>query len=192
MLAVSVKIFHSDSSTIIKENMSLLQDIPLTLRLGFPDVVYPGDVRNELYIKLWSGEFLSSNSGSARLSMANFTRPGPVSQNVQVTIEVRDREGHTIENAISLGSGEPSMTQFHSMVFMRNNQPTFGELIKLQLPLRGVPNFQHRSGRGLNLDKPFAFTSQRSFPAKARSWRMGAIQYCTAQIGWRKLRLTCM
>ncbi|OJA18408.1 hypothetical protein AZE42_06392, partial [Rhizopogon vesiculosus] len=174
MLAVSVKIFHGDSSTIIKENMSLLQDIPLTLRLGFPDVVFPGDVRNELYIKLWSGEFLSSNSGSARLSMVNFTRPGPVSQNVQVTIEVRDREGHTIENAISLGSGEPSVTQFHSMVFMRNNQPTFGELIKLQLPLLGVPNwhlfftFRHRSGRGLNLnaDKPFAFTFQPLFPGQ--------------------------
>jgi len=172
MIAVSVKIFHGDSSTIIRENMSLLQDIPLTLRLGFPDVVFPGDVRNELYIKLWSGEFLSSHSGSARLSMVNFTRPGPVSQNVQVTIEVRDRVGNTIENAISLGSGEPNVTQFHSMVFMRNNQPTFGELIKLQLPLRGIPNwhlfftFRHRSGRGLSADKPFAFAFQPLFPGQ--------------------------
>ncbi|KAG1904321.1 uncharacterized protein F5891DRAFT_1126689 [Suillus fuscotomentosus] len=172
MLAVSVKIFHGDSSTIIRENMSLLQGIPLTLRLGFPDVVFPGDVRNELYIKLWTGDFPSSPSGSARLSMVNFTRPGPVSQNAQVSIEVRDQEGRTIENAISLGSGEPNVTQFHSMVFMRNNQPTFGELIKLQLPLRGIPNwhlfftFRNRSGRGLNADKPFAFAFQPLFPGQ--------------------------
>lgn len=172
MLAVSVKIFHGDSSTTIRENMSLLQDIPLTLRLGFPDVVFPGDVRNELYIKLWSGEFSASHSGSARLSMVNFTRPGPVSQNVQVTIEVRDREGRTLEDVISLGSGEPRVMQFHSMVFMRNNQPTFGELIKLRLPLHGVPNwhlfftFRNRSGRGLNADKPFAFAFQPLFPGQ--------------------------
>ncbi|KAG2121394.1 hypothetical protein BD769DRAFT_1479223 [Suillus cothurnatus] len=172
MLAVSVKIFHGDSSTVIRENMSLLQDIPLTLRLGFPDVVFPGDVRNELYIKLWTGDFPSSPSGSARLSMVNFTRPGPVSQNAQVSIEVRDQEGRTIDNAISMGSGEPSVTQFHSMVFMRNNQPTFGELIKLQLPLRGIPNwhlfftFRNRSGRGLNTDKPFAFAFQPLFPGQ--------------------------
>ncbi|KAG1853079.1 C2 domain in Dock180 and Zizimin proteins-domain-containing protein [Suillus subluteus] len=172
MLAVSVKIFHGDSSTVIRENMSLLQDIPLTLRLGIPDVVFPGDVRNELYIKLWTGDFPSSPSGSAQLSMVNFTCPGPVSQNAQVSIEVRDQEGRTIENAISLGSGESSVTQFHSMVFMRNNQPTFGELIKLQLPLRGIPNwhlfftFRNRSGRGLNADKPFAFAFQPLFPGQ--------------------------
>ncbi|KAG2364374.1 hypothetical protein BDR07DRAFT_1401549 [Suillus spraguei] len=185
MLAVSVKIFHGDSATIIRENMSLLQDIPLTLRLGFPDVVFPGDVRNELYIKLWTGDFPSSPSGSARLSMVNFTRPGPVSQNAQVSIEVRNQEGRTIENAISLGSGEPNVTQFHSMVFMRNNQPTFGELIKLQLPLRGIPNwhlfftFRNRFGRGLNADKPFAFAFQPLFPGRGLLYRADKLPQIT-------------
>ncbi|KAF9245029.1 hypothetical protein BU15DRAFT_59190 [Melanogaster broomeanus] len=173
MLAVSVKIFHGDSSTIIRENMSLLQDIPLTLRLGFPDVVFPGDVRNELYIKLWSGEFPTSHTPSARLSMVNFARPGPAAQNVQVTIVIRDSSGRSVENAISLGAGEPPVTQFHSMVFARNNQPTFGELIKLQLPLRGVPDwhlfitFRNRSGnRALGPDRPFAFAFQPLFPGQ--------------------------
>lgn len=173
MLAVSVKIFHGDVSTIIRENMSLLQDIPLTLRLGFPDVVFPGDIRNELYIKLWSGEFPTSHAQSARLSMVNFARPGPLAQNVQVSIEVRDFTGKAVENAISLGSGEPPVTQFHSIVFARNNQPTYGELIKLQLPLRGVPNwhlfftFRNRTGnRALGPDRPFAFAFQPLFPGQ--------------------------
>ena len=52
MLAVSIKIFYGGAETIVRENSSLLQDTPLSLRLGFPDVVFPGDVRNELYGKL--------------------------------------------------------------------------------------------------------------------------------------------
>lgn len=173
MLAVSVKVFHGDASTIIKENMSLLQDIPLTLRLGFPDVVFPGDIRNELYIKLWSGEFPTSHTQSARLSVANFARPGPSAQNVQVTIEVRDSTGATMENAISLGAGEPPVTQFHSIVFARNHQPTYGELIKLQLPLRGVPDwhlfftFRNRTGnRALGPERAYAFAFQPLFPGQ--------------------------
>ncbi|KAH7908606.1 hypothetical protein BJ138DRAFT_1157281 [Hygrophoropsis aurantiaca] len=179
MLAVSVKVFRGDAQTIIRENMSLLQDIPIALPLGFPDVVFPGDVRNELYIKLWSGDFSSTPSGGgARLSMVNFARPTPVSQNIQVTIEVRDQNGNAVENAISMGSGEPNVTQFHSMVFQRNNQPTFGELIKLQLPLQGTPNWhlfftlRNRSGRdratgrASDPDRPFAFAFQPLFPGQ--------------------------
>ena len=171
MVAVALKMFHGDSSTIIRENMSLLQDIPLTLRLGFPDVVFPGDVRNELYIKLWSGDFSTSHVPSNRLSVANLARPGPMTHNIQVNIEVRDSQGKQVERAISLGSGEQSVTVFHSMVFGRNNQPTFGELIKLQLPLRGVPGwhlfftFRNRSGhRILGPERPFAFAFQPLFP----------------------------
>ncbi|KAF7964947.1 hypothetical protein HWV62_1454, partial [Athelia sp. TMB] len=180
MLAVSVKIFRGDAKTIIRENTSLLQDAPLTLRLGFPDVVFPGDVRNELYIKLWSGEFSSTHSTNARLSVANFARGqmGQAGSNVQVTVEVRDQHGRAIDNVISQGSGEPLMTQFNSMVFMRNNQPTFGELIKLQLPLEDFPpwhlffTFRNRSGRERApprqstdvTDRPFAFAFQPLFP----------------------------
>ncbi|KAG2130218.1 C2 domain in Dock180 and Zizimin proteins-domain-containing protein [Suillus clintonianus] len=143
--------------------------------------VFPGDVRNELYIKLSTGDFPSSYSGSARLSMVKFTHPDQVSKSARVSIEVRDQEGRTIENAISLGSGEPSVTRFHSMVFMRNNQPTFGELIKLQLLLGIIPNWhlfftsRNRSGRGLNADQPFVFVFRPLFPGQGAFWRMGAI-----------------
>ncbi|KAF7315306.1 hypothetical protein MIND_00045100 [Mycena indigotica] len=174
-MAVTVKIFRGDSAIIVKENTSLLQDTPHTLRLGFPDVVFPGDVRNEFYIKLWSGEFSSSNNASGRLSVAQFARGqmGPPSNNVQVTVEVRDEDGRPIESVVSQGSGEPTMTQFHSMVFQRCNEPTFGELIKVQLPLQGIPQwhlfftFRNRSGRdrgARDSERPFAFAFQPLFP----------------------------
>ncbi|KAG6878530.1 hypothetical protein C0993_004428 [Termitomyces sp. T159_Od127] len=179
-LAVSIKVFRGDSSKIIRENMSLLQDTPKTLRLGFPDVVFPGDVRNELYIKLWCGDFTSLHTSTPRLSVANLTRGqiGTSFNNVQVTVEVRDQQGNTIENVISQGSGEPLMTRFHSMVFQRCNEPTFGELFKIELPLEWRPlwhlffTFRNRTGRErINIkggsdatDRPFAFAFQPLFP----------------------------
>ncbi|KAJ8488189.1 hypothetical protein ONZ45_g14041 [Pleurotus djamor] len=182
MLAVSVKTFRGDASTIIREHTSLLQDTPPTLRLGFPDVVFPGDTRNELYIKLWSGDFVVNHSASGRLGMS-FPRAqmGPVANNVQVSVEVRDQDGRVIENIIAPGSGEPPVTTFHSIVFQRCNQPTYGELIKIQLPSRGMPNwhlfftFRNRSSRekAANrmstadfMDRPFAFAFQPLFPDK--------------------------
>lgn len=170
--------FRGNVKTVVRENTSLLQDTPHTLRLGFPDVVFPGDARNELYIKLWCGDFTVGHTGPGRLSVANLARGqmGPSAVNVQITVEVKDDHGTTIENVISQGSGEPLMTQFHSMVFMRCNEPTFGELIKIQLPLNEVPkwhlffSFRNRSSRPSGKipvetnDRPFAFAFQPLFP----------------------------
>ncbi|KAF9007971.1 cytoplasmic protein [Cyathus striatus] len=180
LLAVSLKIFHGDSRTIVRENTSLLQDIPHTLPLGFPDVVFPGDPRNELYIKLWCGEFSTSHGHSGRLSVANFARGqmGPSANNIQITVEVRDQDGKPVDNVISQGSGEPFMSQFNSMVFQKCNEPTFGELIKIQLPPDGPPqwhlfftfrnrNPRERAGNKANYepnDRPFAFAFQPLFP----------------------------
>ncbi|RDX50021.1 cytoplasmic protein [Lentinus brumalis] len=178
MLAVSIKIFYGDAETIVKENSSLLQDTPLSLRLGFPDVVFPGDVRNELYVKLWSGDFSSSQSTNARRNVANFARGqvGSVTGNVQVTMEVRDQDGRTVERVISQCSGEPEVTQFHSMVFQRTTQPHFGELVKLRLPQHGAQQwhlfftFRQRSTRDRSSsrvevsERPFAFAYLPLFP----------------------------
>lgn len=180
MIAVSVKLFHGNAETIVKENTSLLLDVPLTLRLGFPDVVFPGDVRNELYIKLWSGDFSSSHTSTARHSIANFTRnPTPQTNNIQVSLEVRDRDGKPVSRVISPGSGEPEILVFNSMVFIRNSQPTFGELVKLKLPLDGMLpqwhlffTFRYRSTKDKPIskaaaeamDRPFAFAFLALFP----------------------------
>ena len=166
-LAVSIKIFRGNLKTVVRENTSLLLDVPQTLRLGFPDVVFPGDARNELYIKLWCGDF-NPISGTSRLNVAQFARSqmSHPAVNVQITVEVRDAMGNVIENVISQGSGEPSITQFQSMVFTRCNEPTFGELIKIQLPIDELPQwhlfftFRNRASQKTGNDKPFAFAFQ--------------------------------
>lgn len=143
MLAINVKVFHGDTPTIVRENPSLFQDVPLAARLGFPDVVFPGDQRNEAYIKLWSGEFFPSGNKMA----------GGNLKNLQVSAEVRTRDGRVLEDVISRGAGEALVTQFDSLVFYHQNAPTWGELIKLQLPHNIMEDchiffsFRHRSSK---------------------------------------------
>ncbi|KAK0550096.1 Deoxycytidine kinase 1 [Tilletia horrida] len=144
MLAVNVKVFYGDAATLVRENTSLLGEAPLTARLGFPDVVFPGEERNEAYIKLWSGEFFPSGS-----KMAGGGSP----KNIQVSAEVRTAEGQVLQNVISRGSGEALVTQFDSTVFYHQNSPTWGELFKLVLPHQQMEQchifftFRHRSSR---------------------------------------------
>ncbi|OBZ66616.1 Dedicator of cytokinesis protein 3 [Grifola frondosa] len=179
MMAVSIKVFYGDADTVVRENTSLLQDTPLSLRLGFADVVFPGDVRNELYVKLWSGDFTASQSTTARRSVANFARGqvGSVAGNVQVTMEVRDKDGRTIDRVISQCSGEPETTYFNSLVFQRTSQPHFGELVKLKLPFEGAQQWhlfftfrlrsarERSTARGMDAaERPFAFAYLPLFP----------------------------
>lgn len=165
----------------------MLQDAPITARLGFPDVVFPGDVRNEVYIKLWSGDFNPSNSGSSgpvRLrkgvaALAGSSNPA----NVEVCCEVRRRSGQVVEAAIALGTGEPPVTRFRSMVFQRNDTPTYGELVKLIIPANIMQEchlfftFRNRSSKerpttggrtdsSNTADRPFAFGYLPLFPER--------------------------
>ncbi|GAC97073.1 hypothetical protein PHSY_004657 [Pseudozyma hubeiensis SY62] len=143
MLAVNVKVFHGETSAVVRENPSLLQNAAPTARLGFPDVVFPGDQRNEAYIKLWSGEFYPSGSKMAGNSL----------RNIQVSAEVRTRDGRVVQDVVSRGAGEALLTQFDSLVFYHQNAPTWGELIKLQLPHDIMEDchlffsFRHRSSK---------------------------------------------
>ncbi|CAG8456993.1 uncharacterized protein OCT59_018840 [Rhizophagus irregularis] len=149
MVSVSLRPYYGETTTIIKENPALLQDIPITSRLGFADVVFPGDTRNEIYLKLISGDFTQGRTTTAK--------------NVQVTAEVKLNTGETLENVISQGAGEPKVSQFESLVFYHSNNPIWGELIKLNIPVELFEQahvfltFRHRSTKDKKEDKIFAF-----------------------------------
>ncbi|CAG8657138.1 13718_t:CDS:2, partial [Acaulospora morrowiae] len=156
MVSVSIRPYYGEAATIIKENPASLQDIPITSRLGFADVVFPGDTRNEIYIRLLSGDFTQGRTTTAK--------------NIQVTMEVRLNSGETLENVISQGSGEPRITQFESLVFYHSNNPTWGELLKLNIPVELFEKshifltFRHRSTKDKKEDKIFAFAYMPLFP----------------------------
>lgn len=105
-----------------------------------------------------------------------FPRP-TVHGNIQVSVEVRNQDGRTIDNVITRCSGEPPISQYHSMVLQRISQPTFNELIKVTLPPDGAQQwhlfftFRQRNprerGARRNADaqeRPFAFAFVPLFP----------------------------
>ena len=154
-------------------------DIPLTGRLGFPDSVHPGTVRNDLYVKLWSASFApppatSGNSMRGRKSVSTVNHG-----NVQVTVEVRRTDGTIVPDALHAGgSGEPPISQYHSLVFQHTDKPTFGELIKVSLPgsttnchlfltFRSRIRDKHLHTDPTELERPFAFAYLPLFTSTA-------------------------
>ncbi|KAG8705728.1 hypothetical protein FRC08_001495 [Ceratobasidium sp. 394] len=176
MLAITLKAFYGDSTAIVYENSSLLHSTPLTSRLGFPDVVFPGDSRNDVFIKLWSGEFQHAASSGIGLSRTRTRKSigafvgigGGIGSppSVEVTVEVRTRSGRVVERALAAGAGEAPRTQLRSMVFHKNATPSFGELVKVRLPKSGGEEeadhlfFTFRNRRA----PPFAFAYLPLFP----------------------------
>ncbi|GAA5966995.1 hypothetical protein JCM3765_003676, partial [Sporobolomyces pararoseus] len=177
-LLVSVQILQGEGFELAQP----LSEITITNRLGFPDVVFPDVRRNEVFIKLWSGEFSSSNNGGGgggastgtTRSLASLTAASNSNaKNVEISVELRHRDGRPLEDVLSRGAGEPNVTRFTSMVFGSNNNPTWGELVKVEVPLEGTQDchlyfsFKNRSTNPAlrTTEQPFAFAY---FPLFAR------------------------
>jgi hypothetical protein len=90
-----------------------------TPRLGYPDIIYPGDARNSMYLTLVSGEF------SARATALS-------ARNVQVSVQVRLSDGTFIENCILRGLGQFETT-YESIVYYHTNTPRWIETLRVDL-----------------------------------------------------------
>ncbi|KAL7415449.1 hypothetical protein BDY24DRAFT_382988 [Mrakia frigida] len=189
MIAIDLKFFFGQTPAIVKDNPSLVQGCPQTQRLGFPDVVFPGSTRNDLYVKLWSADFNGSGGGSIRMrkGMSSFGvgAASTTSQSYQVNVEVRTREGISLDRSISRGAGEPPVRTFSSLVFGRNVTPTFGELIKISnIPVEIMAGchlyftFRQRApirdkstpSDSTGLERPFAFAYLPLVPEEGASF----------------------
>lgn len=165
-IAFGLRLFHGPIEQVIREHPSMLLETPQTQRLGFPDVVPPGLVRNDLYIKLWDASFSTMFPVGGTLRVRKTVAPIPSS--TQVSLEVRRADGTVVPDSLYAGgSGEPPSGQYHSIVYYHNDRPTFGELIKIALP-QGAGDchlflsFRHKSRdreERLNYEaeRPFAF-----------------------------------
>lgn len=135
-VVVDLKLFQGNANQIVGEHPALLSDVPVCSRLGFADVAFPGDERNDIYIQLGSGSFSSAlNSISTGTTRLRRSLSAAASGNIQVTLEVRHADGSVIPGCLHAGgAGELPLTQYHSMVFVGNDRPAFGENVKLSLP----------------------------------------------------------
>lgn len=82
-IIISLKTLHGELNQIKEDNPLLFKNISLTNKLGFPDVIMPGDVRNDLYLILEKGEFERGGKSTGK--------------NIEVTILVLDCEKNIIK-----------------------------------------------------------------------------------------------
>ncbi|KAG3270569.1 dedicator of cytokinesis protein 3 isoform X8 [Ictidomys tridecemlineatus] len=149
-LIISLQLLRGDMEQIRRENpMVFSRGLAITRKLGFPDVIMPGDIRNDLYLTLEKGDF--ERGGKS------------VQKNIEVTMYVLYADGEILKDCISLGSGEPNRSSYHSFVLYHSNSPRWGEIIKLPIPIdrfRGSHlrfEFRHCSTKDKGEKKLFGF-----------------------------------
>ncbi|CAB1315609.1 unnamed protein product, partial [Coregonus sp. 'balchen'] len=107
------------------------------------------DIRNDLYLTLERGDF--ERGGKS------------VQKNIEVTVYVLYADGERLKDCISLGSGEPHISEHRSFVLYHNNSPRWSEVVKLPIPIdrfRGSHlrfEFRHCSTKDKAEKKLFGF-----------------------------------
>uniref|UniRef100_A0A7N6A6K4 Dedicator of cytokinesis 3 n=1 Tax=Anabas testudineus TaxID=64144 RepID=A0A7N6A6K4_ANATE len=149
-LIISLQLLRGDMEQVRRENPLIFsRGVAITRKLGFPDVIMPGDIRNDLYLTLERGEF--ERGGKS------------VQKNIEVTVYVLYADGEILKDCISLGSGEPNIPEHRSFVLYHNNSPRWSEVIKLPIPIdrfRGSHlrfEFRHCSTKDKGEKKLFGF-----------------------------------
>uniref|UniRef100_A0A4W4EBC1 Dedicator of cytokinesis 4b n=1 Tax=Electrophorus electricus TaxID=8005 RepID=A0A4W4EBC1_ELEEL len=121
-LSVALHLLHGDIEQLRREYMAIFtRGVSITRKLGFSDVIMPGEMRNDLYIMLDKGEFEKGGKTVAR--------------NVEITVYALDADGQILRGYVAAGSGEPGEDEYHSFVLYHNNSPRWAEQIKLPIPV---------------------------------------------------------
>ncbi|XP_076174409.1 dedicator of cytokinesis protein myoblast city isoform X2 [Ptiloglossa arizonensis] len=152
-LWASLKLLRGDPKQVRDENPHLvLGNVAIARKMGFPEVILPGDVRNDLYLTLISGEF---NKGSKSTD-----------KNVEVTVKVCNEFGTPIPGVMTLGGGASPIDEYRSVIYYHEDKPRWCETFKIAIPIEEFKQahlkftFKHRSSNEAKdkTEKPFALS----------------------------------
>ncbi|XP_053971096.1 dedicator of cytokinesis protein 3 isoform X2 [Hylaeus volcanicus] len=152
-IEVTLRVLHGELSQVREENPLLFNNICLTKKLGFSDVIMPGDVRNDLYLNLERGEFERGGKSTGK--------------NIEVTILVLDADGQPLEDCLFGAAGMEGSSEYQSLVIYHHNSPAWAETVRLAIPIDNFYGshvrfeFRHCSTREKNDKKLFSFAFVR-------------------------------
>lgn len=130
---VSIQMIHGNSSPQFGDT----SPCSVARKMGFPDVIMPGDVRNDLYLTINHGLFISKTSHA---------------KNIEVTVRVfNSNEGKFVSNVIFTGASCDPLSEYRSVVYKHEEKPRWMETIRVSIPIDDYFNchlvflFKHRS-----------------------------------------------
>lgn len=153
-IGVAVKMIHGELLQARQEQPLLFQGAVITRKMAFPDIIMPGDVRNDLFMVMDKGEFERGGKSTAK--------------NIEILVSIIDSTGNRLPDCFWGASGiETATNQYRSMILYHNNSPAWNETIRLNLPLERFSTahirfeFRHCSTREKSEPKLFAFSFAR-------------------------------
>ncbi|XP_050437512.1 dedicator of cytokinesis protein 3 isoform X2 [Adelges cooleyi] len=120
-IVISLRVLDGELRCIREENPLAFKNVSTTRKMGFPDVIMPGHVRNDLYLTLERGEFEKGGKSTGK--------------NIEVTVIVLNYEGNIVPNCLWGASGTDSSTEYRSMIIYHHNAPCWSETVRLSIPI---------------------------------------------------------
>ena len=123
-ITLAMRMFHGDLASVQTQHVNYLgKNTPLVRKVGFSEVMLPGEMRNDIFITISRGEFEKGGKSTAK--------------NVEVSMQVLNSQGVALK-VIHPAAGMEATTEYHSTVLYHNNSPRWAETVRLNIPFESV------------------------------------------------------